>query len=94
MVNSMNDEYEGWIALCVSILRGVPQKEAFKIIENPARYKRLTDKEMMQVDAMRKQGMRWIDIADSFGLERSAMCHRYHNWKQRKKRKENETQSR
>lgn len=90
-MNGLNDDItaEGWLALCICILKGVTQQEAFTILEEPMRYKRLTDKDMQQVEAMRNQGERWIDIAAVYGLERTAMQHRYHNWKSRNKRKQN-----
>lgn len=66
---------EGYMALCVSILKGVPPEKAFALLagkctEETAHraYRRWgrTEKDMMCI--MHRKGMAWTDIGKKFGI--------------------------
>lgn len=67
---------EGYLALCVSILRKVPPEKAFRLLGNDRhcknkelkQRKRWEIAEIIQMDIMRKSGDGWNDIGKSFGI--------------------------
>lgn len=78
---------EGWLALCISIMRGVPSDEAFRLLESPTRRNLKWTKEMLaEIDEMREQGMTWNEIAEQYHVNRAAISRSYYRYKGRGKR--------
>lgn len=75
---------DGWMALCVSILRGVPHDEAFRMLDDPTRRNlRWTPELLAEVEEMRGDGMTWDDIAAMYHVHKAGICRAYHRYKGR-----------
>lgn len=73
---------DGWMALCISVLRGVPPDEAFKMLEDPRRKKIKWTPEMFgEVEEMREQGMTWGEIAELYNVHKTSICRLYNRYK-------------
>ena len=70
---------EGYMALLVSILKNVPIEKAFRMLNGDIRKnRRWTPDDILQVQMMRQEGMRWQDIAKVFGVTETVACKMYH----------------
>ncbi|MGN0695051.1 MAG: hypothetical protein ACI4LK_09125 [Lentihominibacter sp.] len=69
--------YEGWIALCISILRCAPQEVAFEMIDNPKTQRRWTQEDVLEIRELRALGYTWEKIGNMFGLSTSGVRTRY-----------------
>ena len=70
---------EGYMALLVSILKNVPTERAFRMLNGDIRKNRQwTPDDILQVQMMRQEGMRWKDIAKAFGVTETQACKMYH----------------
>lgn len=87
-MTSVNDDItvDGWLALCIAILRGVPQQEAFKMLENPTKRRSWTDDDFMQIEAMREEGESWSYIGKIMGVNKSNAFRQYYYWKEKQKK--------
>lgn len=77
---------DGWMALAISILRGVPHDEAFRMLDDPTRRNlRWTPELLAEVEEMREEGMTWDDIAEVYQVHKAGICRAYHRYKGRRK---------
>ena len=75
---------DGWMALAISILRGVPHDEAFRMLDDPTRRNlRWTPELLAEVEEMRKEGVTWDDIAAMYHVHKAGICRAYHRHKGR-----------
>lgn len=86
-MNSVNDDItvDGWLALCIAIMRGVPQQEAFRMLDNPSTRRQWTDDEFKEIDSLRKQGETWEYIGWVYGVNKSNACKQYRYWKEKQR---------
>ena len=78
---------DGWMALCISILRGLPPDEAFRLLYNPARRNVKWNEEMFEeIELMRQKGMKWADIGAMYQVDGTTVCKSYYRFKGKKKR--------
>lgn len=85
-MNGLIDDptYEGWMALCISILRGVPHDEAFRMLDDPTRRNlKWTPELLVEVEEMRKAGMTWDGISEIYHVHKAGICRAYHRYKGR-----------
>lgn len=69
---------DGWMALCISILRGLPPDEAFRLLDDPTRRNlQWTPELLAEVEEMRKSGMSWNDIAKVYQVHKASVCKSY-----------------
>lgn len=66
---------EGYLALCVSILRKVPPEKAFRLLGNGKPYeepkkesRRWGETEIKLMQLMRDRGLEWSEIGKKFGI--------------------------
>lgn len=77
---------DGWMALAICILRGVPPDEGFKLLYNPARKNIKWNEEMFEeIELMRRKGMKWTDIGGMYQVDGTGICRAYHRYKGRPK---------
>ena len=75
---------DGWMALCICILRGVPHDEAFRMLDDPTRRNlRWTPEILAEVEEMREDGMTCDDIAAMYHVHKAGICRAYHRYKGR-----------
>ena len=78
---------DGWMALCISILRGVPPDEAFRLLDDPTRRNlQWTPELLAEVEEMRKSGMSWSDIAKVYQVHKASICKSYLRHKSKESR--------
>ena len=72
---------DGWMALCISILRGLPPDEAFRLLDDPTRRNlQWTPELLAEVEEMRKSGMSWNDIAKVYQVHKASVCRTYYRY--------------
>lgn len=75
---------DGWMALAISILRGVPHDEAFRMLDDPTRRNlRWTPEFLAEVEEMREAGMTWDEISEVYHVHKAGICRAYHRYKGR-----------
>ena len=78
---------DGWMALAICILRGVPPDEGFRLLDNPARRNVKWNEEMFkEIELMRQKGMKWTDIGGMYQVDGTTVCRSYYRFKGKKKR--------
>lgn len=62
------------MALLVSILKNVPTEKAFRMLNGDiGKNRKWTPDDILQVQMMRQEGVRWKDIAKIFKVSENAM---------------------
>ena len=78
---------DGWMALAICILRGVPPDEGFRLLYNPARRNVKWNEEMFkEIELMRQNGMKWADIGAMYQVDGTTVCKSYYRFKGKKKK--------
>ena len=78
---------DGWMALCISILRGLPPDEAFRLLDDPTRRNlQWTPELLAEVEEMRKSGMSRNDIAKVYQVHKASVCKSYLRHKSKESR--------
>ena len=77
---------DGWLALCIAIIRCVPQQEAFRMLYNPCIRRKWTDDDFREMEYMRKKGASWKTVGEMFGVNKSNAFRQYHRWKEKQKK--------
>lgn len=72
---------DGWLALCIAILRGVPQQEAFRILDDPSANRKWTEDDFLEIEYLKSIGMSWKDIGDMMKTYPSNVYREYRHWK-------------
>lgn len=87
-MKNVNDDIttDGWLALCIAILCGVPQQEAFRRLDNPFGKRHWTEEDYAEIEHFLKQGASWSYIADMLKAEKTTVFRQYHRWKAKKKK--------
>ena len=61
----MND---GWLALCISILKGVSPEVAFKMLDgNKVANRKWTDDDIRDIEELRNKGLSWQKVSEYYG---------------------------
>ena len=82
--NKMNDIHEGWLALCVCIIKQVDPGTAFKMLEGQRLQPREWCKnDIKNIDDLRKAGWSWEQIGKEYGLPRSTVIRTYNRVKEK-----------
>lgn len=78
-----NDELtqEGWMALMVAILRGVPQQEAFRLLRSATSRRKWSDEDFAEIEHYLSSGATWTQISKIFGVKTSNVFKLYQIWK-------------
>ena len=87
-MRSINDDgtVDGWLALCIAILRGVPQQEAFRLLYNPFGNRKWTEDDFKEMEYLKKQGKSWRYIGEMIGADSSLAFRQYYHWKEKQKK--------
>ena len=87
-MNSINDDVtvDGWLALCVAIVRGVPQQEAFRMLYNPFSRRKWTEDDFREIEYLKRNGATWNDIGEMLGVTGSNALKQYRHWKEKQKK--------
>ena len=87
-MRSVNDDVtvDGWLALCVAILKGVPQQEAFRLLDKPFGNRRWQEEDFREIEHLKKQGKSWKYIGEMIGSDGGTAFRQYHHWKDRQKK--------
>lgn len=87
-MKNVNDDItaDGWLALCIAILCGCPQQEAFRRLEQPFSNRRWTEEDFMEIEYFKSQGMNWTQIAEMMKAEKTNVFNQYHRWKRKQKK--------
>lgn len=72
---------DGWLALCIAIIRCVPQQEAFRMLYNPEVRRKWTEDDFIEMDYLRSKGISWKDIGELLGVDSSNAFRQYHRLK-------------
>ena len=88
-MRSINDDItvDGWLALCVAIIRGVPQQEAFRLLEHPTKHRKWCEEDFLEMEYLKKKGKSWRCIGEIMGVDQSNAFRQYHHWKEKKKKR-------
>nr|DAY68079.1 MAG TPA: GcrA cell cycle regulator [Caudoviricetes sp.] len=80
--------YDGWCALCISILRNVSPDQAFRLFETGVIYekRKWSWEDIDDIQSYRDQGLSWKDIAEIFNMNKSGLIKNFDYWKKNKKR--------
>ena len=76
--------YEGWIALALCILKGVPHDEAYELLDNPRKKRTWTDDMIEDLGALRAEGYDWKAIGEMYNVDKSTVCKVYNSWRRKK----------
>jgi len=81
-------EKDAWYALTISILKGVPPENAYRLYEKGPngfnyRHSTLTDKDTEDMIAMREEGMYYKKIGEIYDMKPSAVYNRINRYKQK-----------
>ena len=87
-MKSISDDItiDGWMALCIAILRCVPQHEAFRLLYNPAIKRKWSEDDYLEIEELRKSGESWRNIGEMFGINKSNVFRQYQRWNEKKKK--------
>ena len=78
---------DGWLALCIAVIRGVPQQTAFRMLEEPLEVRRWIEEDYLEIEDLRKSGASWKTIGEMFDSSASNVFRQYHRWKDKQKKK-------
>ena len=87
-MRSINDDItvDGWLALCIAILRGVPQREAFRMLEHPTIKRKWCEEDYLEIEYLKRKGASWKAIGEIFDVNASNAFRQYHRWKEKQKK--------
>lgn len=87
-MRNINDDItvDGWLALCVAIIRGVPQQEAFRLLEHPTTNRKWCEEDFLEMEYLKKKGKSWRCIGEMIGADSTFVYKQYHRWKEKQKK--------
>lgn len=75
------DNYEGWYALAICILKPTSWTDAFRIVGGEQGNKKWTDEDFEMIIQRHEDGEKYKDIAKSLRVTEQALTHRLRRWK-------------
>ena len=76
---------DGWLALCIAILCGVPQQEAFRKLYNPFSSRKWTEDDFLEIDYMKSNGASWREVGEALHTNKGNVLRQYRRWKEGQK---------
>ena len=85
-MNNINDDItvDGWLALCIAILCGCPQQEAFRKLDDPFSHRKWSEDDYLEIEYMKSTGASWREIGEMMNTDKGNACRLYHRWKSSK----------
>lgn len=82
-MNTINDDVtvDGWLALCIAILCGCPQQEAFRKLDNPFGCRKWAEDDYLEMEYLRSTGLSWKAIGEIMRTNPSNVFRQYMRWK-------------
>lgn len=82
-MKSVNDDItvDGWLALCIAILCGCPQQEAFRKLYNPFSNRKWTEDDFLEMEYLKSIGLSWKNISEMMHTNPSNAFREYRHWK-------------
>ena len=82
-MKSVNDDItaDGWLALCIAILCGCPQQEAFRKLDEPFGYRKWTEDDFLEMEYLKNKGASWREIGEIMNTNKGNACRLYNRWK-------------
>lgn len=82
-MNNINDDItvDGWLALCIAILCGCPQQEAFRRLNNPFSRRKWSEDDFLEIEYLRNSGVIWDDICEMMNINKNTALKQWQRWK-------------
>lgn len=86
-MKNINDDIttDGWLALCIAILCGCPQQEAFRRLDNPFTRRQWTEDDYLEMEYLKNSGASWREIGEIMHINKSNALRQWQRWKTIKK---------